>query len=86
MRTSLSGLERYIVTVKTSKHRWFTFVESNVVPDSKLIAFAFDDAFYLGVRYQGCKVRIVEREMYNVERGRTSNIQHQSEKWINRSG
>jgi len=49
MRAALAGLSRYIVTVKTAKHRTFLFVDQAVIPDSKLIAIAFDDAFFLGV-------------------------------------
>jgi hypothetical protein len=48
-RPALAPLSRYIVTVKTSKHRFFTFLDRSVLPDSKLIAFAFDDAYHLGV-------------------------------------
>ena len=47
-RLSIAGLNRFIVTVKTAKHRIFQFLESMVIPDSKLIAFSFDDAFFLG--------------------------------------
>lgn len=49
LRAGLAGLNRYIVTVKTAKHRFFQFLEGGVVPDSKLIAFAFNDPFALGV-------------------------------------
>jgi hypothetical protein len=42
-------LSRYIATVKTAKHRLFQFLDSQIVPDSKLIAFPFDDAHFLGV-------------------------------------
>jgi len=48
-RPALSGLPRYIATIKTSKHRVFQFLDSAVIPDSKLIAFPFDDAYFLGV-------------------------------------
>ena len=49
LRNSLVGLPRYIATVKTSKHRHFQFLDSIIVPDSKLISFASADAFHLGV-------------------------------------
>ncbi|MFA6173950.1 MAG: DNA methyltransferase [Kiritimatiellales bacterium] len=48
-RPALAGVRRYIATVKTAKHRWFTFLDQNELPDSKLIAIASDDAFGLGV-------------------------------------
>lgn len=49
MRRSLSGLPRYIATVQTSKHRFFVFLESEILPDDKLIAIASHDATVLGV-------------------------------------
>ena len=49
MRDALSDLERYIVTVETSKHRFFQFLDSTVAPDNKLVVFAFSDAYHLGV-------------------------------------
>lgn len=49
LRVSLSGLSRYIATVQTSKHRFFTFLSTEVLPDDKLIAIASDDAAHLGV-------------------------------------
>jgi len=48
-RPALRGLARFVVTVKTAKHRFFQFLDVSVIPDSKLIAFAFDDGFALGV-------------------------------------
>ncbi len=49
LRPALQGLSRYIVSSKTAKHRVFVFLRGDAIPDSKLIAFAFDDAYYLGV-------------------------------------
>ncbi|GAB2963656.1 hypothetical protein GCM10027048_35940 [Hymenobacter coalescens] len=48
-RPALEGLTRYIVTAQVAKHRLFTFLDSNVIPDDKLIAIAFEDAYYFGV-------------------------------------
>jgi hypothetical protein len=48
-RPALDGLPRYIATVETSKHRFFTFLDRGILPDNKLIAIAIDDAFALGV-------------------------------------
>lgn len=42
-------LGRFIVTAKTAKHRVFTFVAADLIPDSKLYTFAIDDGFTLGV-------------------------------------
>ena len=49
LRPALVGLRRYIATVKTAKHRLFQFLDSTVIPDSKLIVFPLDDAYFLGV-------------------------------------
>ena len=49
LRYSLSGLPRYIATVETSKHRFFTFLDQSILPDNMLVCIASDDAFYLGV-------------------------------------
>ena len=49
MRRSLAGLDRYIATVQTAKHRFFTFLPEDVLPDDKLIAIALEDARFLGV-------------------------------------
>jgi len=49
MRKALAGLARYIATCRTAKHRVFSFLEGNILPDAKLIAVASDDAYILGV-------------------------------------
>jgi len=49
LRPPLAGLARYIVTVETAKHRTFSFMPADVVPDNKLIVVASGEAFVLGV-------------------------------------
>ncbi|MCB1275878.1 DNA methyltransferase [Prosthecobacter sp.] len=49
MRPALAGLPRYIATCRTAKHRLFTFLAGNTVPDAKIVAIALDDIFYLSV-------------------------------------
>ena len=49
LRRMLAGLRRYIATVETSKHRFFVFLEADVLPDNMLTAIATDDALHLGV-------------------------------------
>lgn len=49
LRKSLGGLERYIATVETSKHRTFLFLDKSIAPDNMLIVVAMDDAIALGV-------------------------------------
>jgi hypothetical protein len=48
-RQAVAGVKRYIVTPETAKHRFFTFLDSTIVPDHGTIAIAVEDAFYLGV-------------------------------------
>lgn len=49
LRDAIDGLNRFIATVETSKHRFFTFINHTIVPDNKLINFALDDAYSLGI-------------------------------------
>ena len=49
MRNFLAGLSRYIVTIETSKHRFFTFMPSEVTSDSTIVTFGLEDAYFLGV-------------------------------------
>ena len=49
LRAALSGLKRFIVTVETSKHRWFRFLDTDILPDNRLVCVASDSGFILGV-------------------------------------
>jgi hypothetical protein len=49
LRPALIGLNRYIATVETSKHRTFQFLEAEVLPDNKLVVLTMDDALQLGI-------------------------------------
>lgn len=49
MRASIANLPRYIATVQTSKHRFFVFLDSTILPDDKLISIGSGDAYLLGV-------------------------------------
>ncbi len=49
LRKPLLGLSRYIATVETAKHRVFVFLDASVLPDNRLVNFAFSDAFSLGI-------------------------------------
>lgn len=48
-RPALTGLDRYIATTRTSKHRLFQFVPSDLVPNHEVVAIALNDGFSLGV-------------------------------------
>ncbi|KRE22080.1 restriction endonuclease subunit M [Bosea sp. Root483D1] len=49
LRPALAGLQRYIATVETAKHRVFQFLDVSILPDNMLVAVALSDAFHLGV-------------------------------------
>ncbi|WP_082455741.1 class I SAM-dependent DNA methyltransferase [Hymenobacter sp. AT01-02] len=49
LRPALSSVPRYLATTRTAKHRIFSFLSSEVVPDAKIIAIGLDDYFYFGV-------------------------------------
>jgi len=48
LRRALNGLARYIITLETSKHRFFLFTPSDVIPDHTLFAIGSDNAVLLG--------------------------------------
>jgi hypothetical protein len=48
-REATAGKTRYIGTARVAKHRIFVWQDSPVLPDSKVIAIAFDDDFHFGV-------------------------------------
>ncbi|MBI5767316.1 MAG: class I SAM-dependent DNA methyltransferase [Verrucomicrobia bacterium] len=49
VRGAIAGLQRYIVTVETTKHRVFQFLSANTKPEHVLIVAGLEDAFHLGV-------------------------------------
>lgn len=48
-RTTVAGLNKYIATTRTSRHRIFTFLDGDTVPDAKVVWIAMDDDFWLGI-------------------------------------
>lgn len=49
MRNAISELPRYIVTVRDSVHRVFSFLDGGVLPDAKLIAIGLSGGSHLSV-------------------------------------
>lgn len=43
------GLNRYVATPTVSKHRVFTWLSIDILPDKQLVAFARDDDYFFGV-------------------------------------
>ncbi len=72
-RDMLKGLNRYIATVETSKHRFFTFLDHSILPDNRLVCFALSDAYQLAVLSSSAHViwalgtggRLEDRPVYN---------------------
>ncbi len=70
MRLALRNSERYLVTPRVAKHRLFVWLDTVVLPDCQLFAFARSDDYFFGLvhsrihevwaRSQGTQVR--ERE------------------------
>ncbi len=48
-RPALGGLTRQVVSTQTSKHRIFSFLPGNTLCDSKIVVFALEDAYVLGI-------------------------------------
>ena len=49
LREQTAGIQRYLATAETSKHRTFEFLDASILPDNMLIAIASADAFHHGV-------------------------------------
>ena len=49
LRPALFDLKRYIVTVETTKHRVFQFLDASIIPDNMLVAVASSDASLLAI-------------------------------------
>lgn len=48
-RAAIKGLSRFLVTPRVSKHRVFTWLPTQVLPNNKLILFARDDDYFFGI-------------------------------------
>ncbi len=49
LRPALSGIERFVVTPVTAKHRLFGFLPNKFLPDDALICVAVDDATFVSI-------------------------------------
>jgi very-short-patch-repair endonuclease len=49
LRAAIVGVQRYIATVETAKHRTFQFLGAEVAPDNMLVVVAIEDGLVLGV-------------------------------------
>ncbi|MEG4573903.1 class I SAM-dependent DNA methyltransferase [Microcoleus sp. N3A4] len=75
-RNALKGLNRYIVTCRTAKHRVFTFLECDIIPDAKLITIALDEAYFLGILSSKVHVNWAMRTGAWLGVGNDSNYNH----------
>ena len=72
MREALKGLERYIATPTTAKHRLFTWLTTEILPDHSLIIIARDDDYTFGVlhsRFHEAWARAMGTQLREVESG-----------------
>jgi hypothetical protein len=49
LRQAAQGLERFICTPRTSKHRLFVWLRSDTLPDTRLVVLVRDDDYFFGV-------------------------------------
>ena len=49
MRPALANLQRYIATCRTARHRVFSFLESDILPDTKIVAITLFGGEFLSV-------------------------------------
>lgn len=49
MRESVKYLHRFIITLRVSKHNFSVFLNSDTLPDDRIVTVASDDAYHLGV-------------------------------------
>jgi len=49
LRNALAGINRYVATIETAKHRVFQFLPVETLPDNMLVCIALQDAYILGV-------------------------------------
>ncbi|HET7459681.1 MAG TPA: DNA methyltransferase [Longimicrobium sp.] len=49
LREALGGLNRFIITPETTKHRYFTFLPQSTAPDHSLVCITSAYAYHLGV-------------------------------------
>ncbi|MEA3644071.1 MAG: type IIL restriction-modification enzyme MmeI, partial [Lamprobacter sp.] len=49
LRAAKAGLPRYLATSMTAKHRFFQFLDENILPDQGIVAITIADAFALGI-------------------------------------
>lgn len=73
LRAALSGLSKYISTPETAKHRFFVAQDISVLPDHRLVNFALEDPYFLGILSSQIHViwalaaggRLEDRPVYN---------------------
>ena len=72
MRKALQGLERYIATPTTAKHRLFTWLTTEILPDHSLIVIARGDDLTFGVlhsRFHEAWARAMGTQLREMESG-----------------
>lgn len=75
-RDASRDLLRYIATCRTAKHRLFSFLDANTIPDAKIVAIALDDSVMLGVLSSSIHGHWAERTGARMGVGNDLNYNH----------
>lgn len=57
LREAKTGLSRYVASPYVSKHRFFVFLDAEILPDDGLVCITLDDSVFLGVLSSRMHVR-----------------------------
>ena len=72
MRQALASLPRYIGTSMVSRHRMFSYIDGDVLPDATIIVFARNDDYFFGVlhsRIHEVWARVMGTQLREAESG-----------------
>ncbi len=76
MRPMFKGVNRYIATCRTAKHRIFVFLDADILPDAKLIAIGLQEGSNLAVLSSRFHVTWAMATGANLGVGNDSNYNH----------
>jgi hypothetical protein len=76
MRPMMQNIDRYIATCRTAKHRIFSFLDADVLPDAKIIAIGLNASELLAVLSSNAHVVWAMATGGNLGVGNDSNYNH----------
>jgi hypothetical protein len=77
-RLALAGLDRFIVTSRTARHRVFVFVDGPTVPETTVLIIATSDAWLLGILSSRLHIAFADTTGGRLGVGNDSRYQHDS--------